>query len=132
LWTLVLASLFILVVFVVLWAFVDNFRRRDHSGLAKALWFIFILFLPLFGVFCYLIARPAVVEYWRLDGIASMTLSAKPNVVFILADNLGWGDLSSCAHSPWQQPGEGFTSAARVELSAEPVDLREGRFEPVA
>jgi arylsulfatase A-like enzyme len=29
-----------------------------------------------------------------------MTLSAKPNVVFILADNLGWGDLSSCAHSP--------------------------------
>jgi hypothetical protein len=63
LWTLVLASLFILVVFVVLWAFVDNFRRRDHSGLAKALWFIFILFLPLFGVFCYLIARPAVVEY---------------------------------------------------------------------
>jgi hypothetical protein len=58
-WTLVLASLFFLVIFVIVWALFDNFRRRDHGGWAKALWFLFILFLPLFGVFCYLIARPA-------------------------------------------------------------------------
>jgi hypothetical protein len=57
-WTLLLASLFFLWIFTVLWTFVDNFRRRDHGGLAKALWFVFILFLPFFGVFCYLIARP--------------------------------------------------------------------------
>ena len=61
-WTLVLFSLFVLWIFTVLWAFVDNFSRRDHGGLAKAAWFIFILFLPVFGVFVYLIARPAVVE----------------------------------------------------------------------
>ena len=58
-WTLVLFSLFFLVVFTVLWAFVDNLRRRDHGGWAKAGWAILILFLPLFGVFVYLIARPA-------------------------------------------------------------------------
>jgi archaellum biogenesis protein FlaJ (TadC family) len=58
-WTLVLASLFFLVIFVIIWALFDNFRRKDHSGLAKALWFIFILFFPFFGVFVYLIARPA-------------------------------------------------------------------------
>ena len=58
-WTLVLASLFFLVIFVIVWALFDNFTRKDHSGLAKALWFIFILFLPFFGVFVYLIARPA-------------------------------------------------------------------------
>jgi Phospholipase_D-nuclease N-terminal len=61
-WTLVLASLFFLVIFTIVWALFDNFRRKDHSGWAKALWFIFILFLPLFGVFVYLIARPADVE----------------------------------------------------------------------
>ncbi len=58
-WTLVLFSLFVLVLFVILWAFVDNFRRTDHHGLAKALWFLFILFFPILGVFVYLIARPA-------------------------------------------------------------------------
>ena len=58
-WTLVMASLFFLVIYVIIWALFDNFRRKDHGGLAKALWFIFILFVPLFGVFVYLIARPA-------------------------------------------------------------------------
>jgi hypothetical protein len=58
-WTLAMFSLFVLVLFVILWAFVDNFRRKDHSGLAKAGWFIVILFFPIFGVFIYLIARPA-------------------------------------------------------------------------
>jgi hypothetical protein len=41
-WTLVLASCFFLVIFVIIWALIDNFRRKDHSGLAKALWLIFI------------------------------------------------------------------------------------------
>jgi uncharacterized membrane protein YozB (DUF420 family) len=58
-WTLVIFSCFVLVLFVILWAFVDNFRRKDHSGWAKAGWFIFIICLPLLGVFVYLIARPA-------------------------------------------------------------------------
>ena len=44
--------------FGVIWAFVDNFRRRDHSGWAKAGWAFFILMLPLIGMLVYLIARP--------------------------------------------------------------------------
>jgi H+/Cl- antiporter ClcA len=58
-WTLVMASLFFLVIYVIIWALFDNFRRKDHGGLAKALWFLFILFVPLFGVFVYILARPA-------------------------------------------------------------------------
>ena len=60
-WTLAMFALFVLVLFVILWAFVDNFRRKDHGGLAKAGWFIVIIFLPLLGTFIYLIARPAEV-----------------------------------------------------------------------
>ena len=37
--------------------FIDLFRSHDLSGWAKALWFIFILFLPMIGVLVYLIAR---------------------------------------------------------------------------
>jgi archaellum biogenesis protein FlaJ (TadC family) len=58
-WTIVLFSFAFLIIFTIIWAFIDNFRRRDHGGWAKALWAIFILFLPLLGVFVYLLARPA-------------------------------------------------------------------------
>jgi hypothetical protein len=34
---------------VVACGFVDDFRRSDHSGLAKAGWAVLIIFLPLFG-----------------------------------------------------------------------------------
>jgi hypothetical protein len=61
-WTLVLASLFFLTIFAIGWALFDNFTRKDHSGWAKAGWFLFILFLPVFGVFVYLVARPADVD----------------------------------------------------------------------
>ena len=61
-WTLLLASLFILWIFIVIWAFIDNFRRKDHGGWAKALWFLFIVFLPVLGVFVYLVARPVTAD----------------------------------------------------------------------
>ena len=37
--------------------FIDIFRSRDLSGGAKALWFLFVLFIPLIGLLVYLIAR---------------------------------------------------------------------------
>ncbi len=48
------------VFFTVIYAFIDNFRRRDHSGWAKAGWALVIIILPLLGTLIYLIARPAV------------------------------------------------------------------------
>src|SRR5271165_3755214 len=35
----------------------DLFRRHDTSGFAKVAWIIFIIILPYFGVFVYLIAE---------------------------------------------------------------------------
>ena len=55
LWWFFLLSVF----FAIIWAFIDNFARRDHSGWAKAGWAFLILILPFFGMLIYLIARPA-------------------------------------------------------------------------
>ena len=57
-WTMTFFFLWAAWIFVVIWVFIDNFRRRDHSGWAKALWFILIIFLPFIGVFAYIVARP--------------------------------------------------------------------------
>ena len=49
--------LFVIWIWILITVLVDLFRSHDLSGLAKALWFLFILFLPLLGVLVYLIAR---------------------------------------------------------------------------
>ena len=42
---------------ILITVFIDIFRSPDLSGGAKALWFLFVLFIPLIGVLLYLIAR---------------------------------------------------------------------------
>jgi predicted PurR-regulated permease PerM len=61
-WTVSLVFLWAAWLFAAIWAFIDNFRRRDHSGWAKALWAIVIILLPYLGVFVYLVTRPVAVE----------------------------------------------------------------------
>jgi hypothetical protein len=65
-WWFFLLTLF----FGVIYAFVDNFRRRDHSGWAKAGWALLILVVPLLGTLIYLIARPADVGPSDMDRLA--------------------------------------------------------------
>jgi predicted PurR-regulated permease PerM len=61
-WTISIFFLWAAWIFIVIWVFIDNFRRRDHSGGMKALWTFFIIFVPIFGVLVYLIARPSDLE----------------------------------------------------------------------
>jgi ABC-type multidrug transport system fused ATPase/permease subunit len=56
-WTMLWLFLFIIWIWILIAVFVDIFRSHDIGGLAKALWVIFIIVLPLLGVLIYLIAR---------------------------------------------------------------------------
>ncbi len=56
-WTILELFLWILWIWVLIYVFIDIFRSHDLSGVAKALWFLFVLFIPLIGVLVYLIAR---------------------------------------------------------------------------
>jgi hypothetical protein len=56
-WTVLEVFLWVLWIWVLIYVFIDIFRSHDLSGWAKALWFVFVLFLPLIGVLVYLIAR---------------------------------------------------------------------------
>ena len=57
-WTMTIFFLWAMWIFAAVWSFIDNFRRSDHSGWAKAFWALFIIAIPWLGVFAYLIARP--------------------------------------------------------------------------
>ena len=56
LWSMLIFVGFIMWIWLAIMVFMDIFRRRDMGGFAKAIWIIFIIFIPLFGVLVYLIA----------------------------------------------------------------------------
>jgi hypothetical protein len=56
-WSMLWFFLFFMWIWLVIVVFGDIFRSRDLGGWGKALWSIFIIFLPYLGVFVYLIAR---------------------------------------------------------------------------
>jgi hypothetical protein len=55
---LVIFFIYIPLIFIWVFTLFDIFGRVDLSGWAKALWVIFVLFLPLLGMLIYFIARP--------------------------------------------------------------------------
>jgi Phospholipase_D-nuclease N-terminal/Short C-terminal domain len=56
-WTMLWLFVWILWIFLLIRILTDIFRSHDLSGWGKALWTIFIVFLPFLGVLVYLIAR---------------------------------------------------------------------------
>jgi hypothetical protein len=57
-WTMLIFFAFVIWIYLLIMVLGDNFKRHDHSGLAKAGWTLFVIFLPLLGVLVYMIARP--------------------------------------------------------------------------
>jgi hypothetical protein len=56
-WTIFEVFLWVVWFWILITVFIDIFRSRDLSGWGKALWFLFVLLIPLIGVLVYLIVR---------------------------------------------------------------------------
>ena len=57
LWTLLVFFAWVAWFWLLITIAVDVFRRRDIGGGKKALWLIFMVFVPFIGVFAYLLAN---------------------------------------------------------------------------
>jgi len=56
-WTMLVFFGFVVWIWILFTVLADILRRHDTSGFAKVLWIIFIIVIPYFGVFVYLIAE---------------------------------------------------------------------------
>jgi putative oligomerization/nucleic acid binding protein/phospholipase D-like protein len=56
-WSFLWFFLFFIWIWLLIAVFGDIFRSRDLGGVAKTLWVVFVILVPYFGVFVYLIAR---------------------------------------------------------------------------
>ncbi len=70
LWTMVEIFLFVIWIWLAIMVFIDIFRSHDMVGLAKALWVLFIIILPLLGILVYLIARGNGMHQRAADQVA--------------------------------------------------------------
>jgi hypothetical protein len=57
-WTMIVFFAWILFITWVIMLLIDNFRRRDHGGGAKACWALFLIFFPIVGAVTYTVVRP--------------------------------------------------------------------------
>ena len=57
LWSFFIIFIWVAWFWVLISITIDIFRRHDASGVVKALWLIFIIFVPFLGVLVYLIAE---------------------------------------------------------------------------
>jgi len=56
-WTIFIIFLWVLYFWILITVLIDIFRSHDLNGLEKTLWFLLVVFIPLFGVLVYLIVR---------------------------------------------------------------------------
>jgi hypothetical protein len=66
-WSMLWFFLWVIWIWLLIVIFGDIFRSHDLSGWGKALWSIFVIFLPYLGVFVYLIARGHKIQEHRME-----------------------------------------------------------------
>jgi preprotein translocase subunit SecG len=57
-WTMFIFFAWVIWIGLIIMVLLDNFKRTDHSGWAKAGWVLLVIFVPLIGVLAYMITRP--------------------------------------------------------------------------
>ena len=85
------ATLWFFVFFAWIWLvitiFGDIFRSRDLSGWAKALWTLFVVFLPWLGVLIYLIVRGRSIEDRSVQAAAEREKATRQYVQSVASDD---------------------------------------------
>ena len=61
-WTMTVFFFWMIYIWMFITIFADIFRRNDIGGGKKAMWIIFVIFLPLLGILIYMISRPKMTE----------------------------------------------------------------------
>jgi hypothetical protein len=79
-WSMLWFFLWIIWIWLLIVIFGDIFRSDDLSGWGKALWSLFVIFLPYLGVFVYLIARGHKIQEHRLRDAQSQEAALRQYV----------------------------------------------------
>lgn len=77
LWDMLWFFMFFIWIWLLIMVFGDIFRSHDLGGLAKAIWILFIIILPYFGVLVYLIARGGKMQAHSMEAAKAQDAAAR-------------------------------------------------------
>ncbi len=103
-WSMLEFFLWVIWIWILIMVFIDIFRSHDLSGWAKALWFLFVLIIPLVGVLVYLIARGG-----EMHDRAARAAQAR----------------EEAAYRAYRADGAGGSSASQADQLAKLAELRD-------
>ena len=89
LWSMIWFALLFIWIWLLISVFSDIFRSHDLSGWSKALWSIFIIFLPYLGVFVYLIARGGKMHEHAVEAAQQMDAAQRAYIKQAAGDGGG-------------------------------------------
>jgi hypothetical protein len=89
LWSMLWFFLFFIWIYLLIVIFGDIFRSSDLSGWSKALWVLFIIFLPYLGVFVYLIARGQKITEHHLEAAQAQDAAMRSYVQNVTSASSG-------------------------------------------
>jgi len=92
LWSMLWFFLFFIWIWLLIVVFSDIFRSRDLSGWAKALWTLFIIFVPYLGVFVYLIARGGRMQQHAVQDAQAQDAAFRQYVQTVTTDGTSAAD----------------------------------------
>ena len=85
-WSMLWFFLFFIWIWLLITVFADIFRSHDLGGFAKAIWVIFVIVVPFFGVFVYLIARGHKMSEHALEAAQQQDAAMRAYVQNVTAD----------------------------------------------
>jgi hypothetical protein len=91
-WAMLWFFLFIIWIWLLISVFADIFRSDDLSGWGKALWVLFVVFLPYLGVFVYLIARGRSMQERAMMQVAAREKAQRAYIQEVTASSGGTAD----------------------------------------
>ena len=96
-WSMLWFFLFFIWIWLLIVVFGDIFRSPDLSGWGKALWTLFVVFLPYLGVFMYLIVRGRKMHEHAADAAAAQEAMLRRYVQDVASDSNGSSSASEIA-----------------------------------
>ena len=134
-WTIVEIFLWVIWFWILITVFIDIFRSHDLSGWGKALWFLFVLIIPLIGVLVYLIVRGDSMHERQLRQVQVEDQAARSYIQQAAADVTGQyrGSAREAGEPP--RPGSHHARGVRTRegqdlgLSEPDLGLRRPAFQ---